>query len=61
MAVELWVDYFLLVEEVLIQMHTFMILEINIPEKNVFGPSLLIWLQKPVSLINLVNYPSILT
>lgn len=44
MAVGRCVDNFLLEGESLVQIHVFMILEVNIPEKNVFGAVLIIWL-----------------
>lgn len=63
LTMELWADYFLLVEESLIKIRIFMVWEVNIPEKkqNVCDASLLIWPWKPVPLVHLVNYPPILT
>lgn len=34
LTMELWADYFLLVEESLIEIRIFMVWEVNIPEKN---------------------------
>lgn len=37
MTVERWVDYVLVTEESVVQIHIFNILKVNIPEKKCFG------------------------